>query len=104
MRPFWLSWDAAVPIKWDGPWWLLSEPPEWIEVGRATYCAAVMAPDVDTAKRLIFGALVLKVALKWRFYAEKPEGWDPFCDRFARAAWMQWPWPVPAVAPTQEAR
>jgi len=28
--------------------------------------------------------------IEFRFCEERPHGWEPFCDRFPRGAWMKW--------------
>ena len=27
---------------------------------------------------------------EWSFCNEKPDDWEPFCDRFPRGDWMKW--------------
>ncbi|GAC1393280.1 MAG: hypothetical protein NVS3B10_00570 [Polyangiales bacterium] len=57
------------------------------------FCAAVVAEDHDAARQVVIASHDGKSVESWRFVTEKPAGWAPFCERFARGDWMRWPWP-----------
>jgi hypothetical protein len=87
---WWVSWYAAGPFTYHGPWWISGG-----EVGgeqRATVCAAVVAASADDARRRIVAAHDdPTVSPQWRFVERRDNDWSPFGDRFPRAAWMRWP-------------
>lgn len=92
MKNYWVSWYDTRYGKWElhSPWWVSGER---MSDGAKTICAAIRVPDEDTAKQLII--LVHDEPrpdeLEWRFISEKDDNWTPFCDRFQRADWMEWP-------------
>lgn len=87
-----MSWYATKengPFTLNTPWWISGER---CSDGAATVCAAVMAESAADAQSTIVKAhdSILE-GIEWRFVNDKPEDWDPFCDRFPRAKWMTWP-------------
>lgn len=112
MRNFWISWYAW-PLQFDGfeyhgPWWVSGygyfRLPDGEEIEVPVMVAAVKAADLEAAKDVIVQAHDNKALTAtdfnehggqtWRLQSEKPDDWSPFSDRFPRADWMQWPYPV----------
>lgn len=99
MKTYWISWIGPVggfELHW--PWWI-SGYRLGDEEDTPTICAAVKAKNENAAKEVILASHDDKPKdIEWRFCNERPDGWEPFCDRFPRADWMQWPaphqWPV----------
>ena len=91
MNPCWLSWWHAGAFELHSPWWesgwrILADG----DSDQASICAAVMAENEDDAKRRVVEAHDDKsVDIEWRFVKERAESWEPFCERFPRAGWMQ---------------
>lgn len=88
---FWLSWYDTRYGQWElhSPWWVSGER---CDDGAKTICAAVEADSEEDAKRKVLEAHdEYPDDVEWRFCEEKPDDWSPFCDRFNRAKWMQWP-------------
>jgi hypothetical protein len=98
LLPWKVSWyDSKLSRAWEycGPWWISGETGD----GRRIFCAAVMAESAEAAKKVIADAHdepLCYAALDWRFCVEREDGWDPFSERFPRAAWMVWPFPTEA--------
>lgn len=87
---YWLSWynrrtDPAFRLDW--PWWATGNR----SGGAVTICAAVRAKSEAEAWVIVIVSHVQKVDLDTRFCEAQPSDWTPFCDRFQRAEWMQWP-------------
>lgn len=93
---WWVSWcgkDGTFELHL--PWWISGtrqvsgSGDEWESI----FCAAVLADSEDEAKAAVIGAHDDEGAgfYEWRFINECDAGWSPFCDRFPRADWMQWP-------------
>lgn len=92
MKRFWLSWYSTrmgdFELHW--PWWVsgirCSDDAE-------TVCAAVIAEDEDAAWQVIIDSHdePKPKELEKRFCNERDDDWLPFCDRFPRDDWMQWP-------------
>lgn len=104
MKSYWLSWYDTLYGKWElhSPWWVSGYR---VADEARTICAAVRAPDEESAKRLIVMAHdePRPRDLEWRFVDERPDDWSPFNDRFPRADWMKWDQPPSAfvhVTPT----
>jgi hypothetical protein len=56
------------------------------------FVAAVLAPSEEAARAAIEAAYDKPGgALEWSFSNERADDWEPFCERFPRADWMQWP-------------
>lgn len=96
---YWVSWYATGENgSWElhQPWWISGERDD----GALAVCAAVIAINEQQAKESIAAAHDKANVddIEWRFCNERAADWSPFCDRFPRAEWMQWP----AAAPGQE--
>jgi len=95
LRPYWVSWYATKQTgSWElhAPWWRTGWRQSDDGPDDCTICAAVMAADEDGAKAIIRHAHDNpNVELEWRFVEERDREWQPFSDRFPRAAWMRWP-------------
>lgn len=95
MKRWWVSWYGAkgVAFTLHTPWWISGYrcDSEDGEDDTPTICAAVIAESEEAAKRLIVGSHDSPVKLKWRFVNVRPSCWSPFCERFPKADWMQWP-------------
>lgn len=92
LKRFWISWwwhpETHGVFTLSSPWWQTSTDTQ----GRESICAAVLAPDEAAARDLIFSAFAVEPAgLEFRFFDQKPGGWDPFGKRFPRRDWMVWP-------------
>ncbi len=88
MRKWWVSWYDSGGFLLERPWWWTGHRAD----GKATFCAAVIAPSEEEAKEQIVRAHDdAEVDMEWRFCEEKPENWEPFCERFPRSCGMQWP-------------
>lgn len=92
MKRFWLSWyqpERLSGFEYHGPWWETG----WRGTdGAATICAAVIAASAEAAKEVILATFDERPSdLEWRFIDERSGDWSPFCSRFARGDWMQWP-------------
>lgn len=91
MKSYWVSWYDTLYGKWEmaSPWWLSGERGS---DGAMTICAALRAPDEESAKRLIIMAHdePRPRDLEWRFVTEQSDDWSPFNDRFQKADWMKW--------------
>lgn len=95
LKPFWVRWDGGGGFEYRGPWWCSG----YAYIGEDAspiFVAAVMAANEEDAMRVINHAHDDKANQKWSFVNEREAGWEPFCDRFPRADWMQWPWPEAA--------
>lgn len=104
MKRFWIGvWAVNLAaFEYHGPWWISGERelPEGVGGGvERAIVAAVQAEDHDAAMRVLEGA--------WdpghchgevRFVSDRADDWEPFTDRFARKAWMKWPWPAAPVS------
>lgn len=93
MKRYWVSWYDQLYGKWElhSPWWVSGQ---LMSDDARTICAAVRAPDEDSARRLIIMAHDNPTRpddLEWRFVNERAPDWSPFCDRFPKADWMKWP-------------
>lgn len=95
LTPYWVSWwrDLSVGFELHSPWWVSGYRyvgDDGIE--QASICAAIMAEDdVDAQRRVIAAHDREPHYLEFRFANERDADWSPFCDRFERADWMQWP-------------
>ena len=98
MGNWWVSWyehgsrkngdfESGVAFELHTPWWISGERLD----GQTTIVAAVKARNEAEAKRVVLRAHDKPVRLNWRFVNARPDDWSPFCDRFTRAKWMQWP-------------
>lgn len=97
LKPFWVSWwgDRDVEFTWHGPWWISGWRGAYGgDDDQPSICAAVMATDQEHAMRQLVDAHDRQVTLEWRSANEREAGWQPWSDRFPRAGWMKWPWPV----------
>ncbi len=86
----------ASAFEYHGPWWVSG----YDENDSQIICAAVMATDVGAAYetlRLAYDDQARPKAVIERFCAAL-EG-AVFSDRFKRADWMLWPFPVVALQP-----
>lgn len=104
MKPYWLSWcsDRMGEFELHWPWWVSGYDAN----DRPVICAAVIAFDERDAWGIIKRCHddPKPESLDERFCEEKPEGWQPFCERFAKADWMLWPngLPVSPLTPGAE--
>ena len=89
MKRFWLSWYTRGELTYDGPWWISGYTTDADGSDVAVVCAAVEAVSEVAAKRAMESASSGGL-IEWRFCTEKPEDWDPFCDRFPRTDAMVW--------------
>ncbi len=101
-KNYWVGWYCPVSkmgkFELHSPWWISGETMEDDEGNFAyTICSAVKAENEDQAKLKIimsFDADQIKWAstsIEWRFVTEQPDDWSPYCDRFQKADWIQWP-------------
>jgi hypothetical protein len=98
VKNYWVSWycppDKMGKFELYSPWWVSGMR---MHDDAETICAAVQAKNEDQAKlKIIMSHDADCVAwasneIEWRFVSEKPANWSPFCDRFPKADWMQWP-------------
>lgn len=91
MKRFWISWyePDGSGFELHAPWWISGFR---CNDDANTICAAVIARDEDAAKGVICDAHDDPDGhIEWRFCTEKGDDWEPFCERFPRADWMQWP-------------
>lgn len=90
-QSYWVSWfhtEDMGGFELDWPWWTSGYR---LSDGAATLCAAVRAKDSMGVMIRITGAYdVYPGEVEWRFIEHKPQGWEPFGDRFPRADWMEW--------------
>jgi len=102
MKNYWVGWYCPVSkmgkLELHSPWWISGETMEDNEGNFAyTICSAVKAENEDQARLKIimsFDADQMNWAstsIEWRFVTEQPDDWSPYCDRFQKADWMQWP-------------
>lgn len=96
LTAFHLRWYGRGSFEYEGPWWETGFEPG--ENGRRTFVAAVMAFDAEAAKEVIVRAhdQPAEWGGEWS-WARVLDG-EPFSDRFPRAGWMRWPWPLGAPA------
>ena len=90
MANYWVSWYhnhyAMGEFEMARPWWATGYAGEFV-----TVVAAVKANTEDEAKKAIINAYDDPPRfLTWRFAEKRPDDWEPFCDRFQRASWMEW--------------
>ncbi len=106
-RPFWASFWSLDPSKWEypGPWWVSTTREVREGVTLHAICCAVMAVSEVEAWAIIHAMHDDGHApIDWRFMTDDHDpAWAPFSARFPRAAWMQWPFPLPLDAATREA-
>ena len=93
MKRYWLSWyGTSDSFELTSPWWISGERVFADGSAELTICAAIIASGTDAAKSVVVNAHdISPTRLAWRFVEERPDDWEPFCDRFPRAEWMQWP-------------
>lgn len=91
MRNYWVRWYGGDAFEYDGPWWLSGWSGENLDV--PIFVAAVRAKDERAAKKVIEDSYDDhgRSISEWSFCNERPDDWEPFCDRFPRVDWMQWP-------------
>lgn len=92
MKKWWVSWydhpGNFTLVEYEYPWWITGYRAD----GKATFCAAVIAPsEVEAKEQIVQAYRYMPVNMEWRFCEEKPEDWEPFCERFPRSCGMQWP-------------
>lgn len=104
MQRFWLSWTchSSVPFILDWPWWISGHTYDKQDNQVGIFCAAVVAEDEDAALAAVRKAYGRHrpPSFRWRFVLRQQDDWSPFCERFQRSDWMQWP---SAPAATEEA-
>ncbi|KKN79975.1 hypothetical protein LCGC14_0334830 [marine sediment metagenome] len=102
---WWVSWwGREYGFKLHLPWWVSGERlgTPWVDgerlgapdvIFQTEICAAVLANSKEEARAVITDAHDDGEAgiVEWRFAEPRPVDWSPFCDRFPRADWMQWP-------------
>lgn len=95
LKPYWISWeyDDKCFFELDRPWWVSGYAPDARGAhSKVVVCAAVMATSERDAKTMVVKSYPNGPSgLRWRFVEEQSSDWSPFCDRFPRSAWMQWP-------------
>lgn len=90
-KKYWMSWisDLDQPFELHWPWWQSGSDcnDRWI------ICAAIMAESEEAAWQILIDSHDEPdlATPERRFCNHKPDNWRPFCDRFPRADWMQWP-------------
>jgi hypothetical protein len=84
-------------FEYHGPWWISGETED-----TTIFVAAVVAPSEDDARRVIEASYDDGAAgvFEWSFSNPRSDDWEPFCDRFPRADWMQWPFPTTGIPAT----
>lgn len=94
---YWISWyhnhAKHGEFELHSPWWVSGGDLD----GNDTIVAAVEVDIVredegpEAARIAIHQAYDNPpMSLEWRFCNERDADWSPFCDRFPKAAWMQW--------------
>ena len=96
MKSYWLSWwstESMGAFELNSPWWISgSRIGGDGECDDASICAAIQANNEDGVLKTVIAAYDTKPAVvEWRFIEEQPVDWSPFCDRFPKADWMEWP-------------
>lgn len=88
-KRWWVSWYQPVgsDLELRSPWWCSGSRAD----GAQTICAAVEATNASEAMAIVRSAQNDDITIEWRFVEERPDDWEPFCDRFQRADWMEWP-------------
>lgn len=91
-KPYWISWwaDKTIMFEWNGPWWVSGYRGD----NKESIAAAVIAESEEDARKKILASHDQSVDLEWRFVLERPLDWKPFSDRFMKAQWMIWPYPI----------
>lgn len=88
---FWLSWyhtGDMGPFELHSPWWITGHRSD----DTVMICSAIIAENDNEAEKLIKASYDTPPdEIEWRFIAERGDKWSPFCDRFPRGDWMQWP-------------
>lgn len=88
---WWVSWwhkPSMGDFELHSPWWVSG----FDEGGSESVCAAIIADSERSARRMILAAYDKKPrSIEFRFCNARPGDWNPFCGRFPRADWMQWP-------------
>ena len=91
MNKFWLSWyhtEDMGPFELRSPWWVTGLRPE----DAVMICAAITAENFIEAEKLIKASYDTPPdEIEWRIVVQHDKHWSPFCDRFPRRDWMQWP-------------
>ncbi len=86
-----MRWYGRDDFEYDGPWWISG----WATDGEGDipiFVAAVRAADEGSARRVIEDSYDRpRGVIEWSFSNERPDDWEPFCDRFPRGDWMKWP-------------
>jgi hypothetical protein len=101
MSRYWISFEVPTDLmsqfEYHGPWWISGFS---LDETIQTVCAAMIADNPREAEQAFRSAFDdPKVALgELRFCSDKGDDWEPFCDRFPRAKWMQWPITVKEAA------
>ncbi len=94
---WWVSWCGQNgTFELHSPWWISGtrivsgDDPEKTE---DIFCAAILADSAAEARMAIVRAHDDYGAgfSEWRFVKPRADDWQPFCDRFPRVDWMQWP-------------
>lgn len=100
LYPFWVSWhhdiDQITNFELHYPWWISGSTDTTY-----TICAAIMAENEEDAKNIVLSSFDFKnssLLTTWRFVDKQAPDWSPFCDRFAKADWMSWPYPTCACS------
>lgn len=85
---WWVSWYGRNGVfELHSPWWVSGFNDE-----HDIFCAAVLAENTKAAKQVILDAHDKgHEPARWRFVNPMAQNWSPFCGRFPRADWMQWP-------------
>jgi hypothetical protein len=93
MKNYWVRFFMKAAdhahFEYHGPWWVSGYT---ADCEQEIVCAAVRARGAGHAAAIINAAFDARhKPVKVDFVEMRPEGWEPFCDRFGRRDWMQWP-------------
>lgn len=85
---FYVDGSAYPHFEYHGPWWVSGLTGD----GEQYICAAVRARDEAHAEAIINASFDAGYGVQEFSFADvQGSSWSPFCDRFPRADWMQWP-------------
>lgn len=95
MKRYWFSFElrsSLVEFCYHGPWWISGYGFGADGDEQPCVCMALVAESEDAAQAFVLSLFDAPPDIaEWRFCSERPDDWDPFCDRFERGDWMVWP-------------
>lgn len=102
MSRYWCRFYALTEempsFEYHGPWWRSGTTMDDDE--QTIVCCAVVAESEDAAESAIRSCFDPGHGLcQWDGATKRPDTWEPFTERFPRAAWMRWPTVVDAMHP-----